>query len=123
MTNPKGTIFSTAILKWLRGAGAEAEKLVQAGSNDEGDMKVVVAGKTYVFELKATKKLDLPSAWKEAEIEAENYAKARGLEYTPPAYAVIKRSRAGIEKAWVICSLEAWLKERGDSIDTKESRE
>lgn len=99
-------------MKWLRGAGVEAEKLTQSGSKDEGDMKVVVAGKTYVFELKATKKLNLPDAWREAEIEAKNYAVARNLSYTPPAFAVIKRERAGIEKAWVICSLEAWLADK-----------
>jgi hypothetical protein len=112
MTNPKGTIFATAVMKWLRGAGVEAEKLTQSGSKDEGDMKVVVAGKTYVFELKATKKLNLPDAWREAEIEAKNYAAARNLTYNPPTFAVIKRERAGIEKAWVVCSLESWLEER-----------
>lgn len=80
-------------------------------------MKVVIAGKTYVFELKATKKLDLPQFWREAELEAANYAKARGLEVVPPAYAVVKRRNAGIEKSWIIQSLEAWLEEKGVEKD------
>lgn len=113
MTNPSGTRFATAVLKYLRSRKVDAEKLTQAGSNDEGDMRVVVAGKTYIFELKAVKKIDLPQFWREAELEAENYAKARGLEVVPPAYAVVKRRNAGIEKSWVVMSLEAWLKEKG----------
>lgn len=111
-TNPKGTIFATAVLKFLRGKGIDAEKLVQAGTNDEGDMKVIVAGRTYVFELKATKKIELPQFWREAEVEAQNYAKARGLEVIPPAYILVKRRNAPISQAWVICPLENWLAEK-----------
>ena len=113
MTNPAGTAFATAVLRYLRSRKVGAEKLTQAGSNDEGDMAVVIAGKTYVFELKATKKIDLPGFWREAELEAQNYAKARGLEVVPPAYAVVKRRNAGIDKSWVVQSLESWLAEKG----------
>ena len=112
MTNPKGTAFATAVLKKLREFGVKAEKLTQAGKNDEGDMVVEIAGKTYVLELKDCKTISLPQFWREAEAEAINYAKARGLEVVPPAYIVAKRRNSGIEKAWVICPLENWVAER-----------
>ena len=81
-----------------------------AGKDDEGDLVVVVSGQTYVLELKNTARLDLPEFWRQAEVEALNYAKARGLGEVPLHYVVVKRRNAGIEKAWVIESLDQWLK-------------
>jgi hypothetical protein len=60
--------------------------------------------------LKNRKSISLPVFWEEAITEAANYAKARGLEQTPPAYVIIKRRNAGIEKAWVVENLEQWIK-------------
>jgi hypothetical protein len=74
----------------------------------------MIAGKTYIFELKNVQKLDLPKFWSEAEVEAENYAKARGIEQVPAHYVIVKRRNAPIEKAWVIQDLKQWLKETGD---------
>ena len=70
---------------------------------------VVIAGKTYILELKNRKKLDLPQFWREAQVEALNYAKARGIGEVPPAYVIVKRRNAGLEQSWVICDLEQWL--------------
>jgi hypothetical protein len=92
--------------------GAVAERLVKAGANDEGDLVATVAGKSYILELKNRKTISLPEFWREATVEAENYAKARGLETAPPAYIILKRRNAGIEQAWVIQDLEQWLKEK-----------
>jgi len=89
-----------------------AERLTRAGSKDEGDLVVVIAGKTYILELKNRKKLDLPQFWREAQVEALNYAKARGIGEVPPAYVIVKRRNAGLEQSWVICDLEQWLKEK-----------
>ena len=113
MANPngrKGALFETAVMKWLRSVGLTAERLTKAGSNDEGDIVCMVAGKTYIMELKNRKSISLPAFWEEATTEAANYAKARGLEETPPAFVIIKRRNAGIEKAWVIENLEQWVK-------------
>jgi hypothetical protein len=99
-------------MKWLRKMGAVAERLVKAGANDEGDLVATVAGKSYILELKNRKTISLPEFWREATVEAENYAKARGLETAPPAYIILKRRNAGIEQAWVIQDLEQWLKEK-----------
>lgn len=115
MANPngrKGSLFVSGVRDWLRSKGALAEKLALSGAKDEGDMAVMVAGKTYVFELKNHKSLSLPDFWRQAQTEAINYAKARGLEEVPLHYVVAKRRNASIEQAWVIQDLEQWLKEK-----------
>jgi Holliday junction resolvase len=105
----KGAAFETAVLKFLRSAGVVAERLTKAGAKDEGDLVIIIAGSTYVLELKNRKKLDLPTFWAEAQIEAENYAMARNLDFIPPAYVIVKRRNAGIDKSWVIQDLNQWL--------------
>lgn len=112
MANPngrKGAAFETGVMKWLRSVGVMCERLVRAGAHDEGDLMCVIAGKTYVLELKNRSTLALPEFWREAVVEAENYAKARGLKEVPPAYVIVKRRNAGIEKSWVIQDLEQWV--------------
>lgn len=109
----KGSIFETGILKLFRTIkGVFAERLTRAGSKDEGDMVVIIAGQTYILELKNRKKLDLPQFWREAQVEALNYAKARGIGEVPLHYVVVKRRNAGLEKSWVVQDLEQWLKEK-----------
>ena len=115
MANPngrKGAQFETDVMRWLRSAGALCERLVKAGANDEGDLVAVIAGETYILELKNRKSLTLPEFWREAEVEAENYAKARGLAEVPLHYVILKRRSAGIEQSWVIQDLQQWLDEK-----------
>jgi Holliday junction resolvase len=95
----KGSIFETDVMKWLRKAGVLAERLTKAGSKDEGDMVVVIAGKSYILELKNRATLSLPEFWREAEVEALNYANARGIGEVPLHYVVVKRRNAGIENS------------------------
>ena len=56
----KGAAFEIVVMKWFRKAGVFAERLRLAGNDDEGDLVVVVAGQTYILELKNTVRLDLP---------------------------------------------------------------
>jgi hypothetical protein len=115
MANPngrKGAQFETDVMRWLRSAGALCERLVKAGKNDEGDLVAIIGGKQYILELKNRKTISLPEFWREAEVEAENYAKARGLTEVPLHYIILKRRNAGIEKAWVIQDLQQWLDEK-----------
>ncbi len=115
MANPngrKGSQFETDVMKFLRSVGLLAERLTKAGSKDEGDIVCVVTGNTYILELKNVKKLDLPKFWSEAEVEALNYAKARGIGEVPLHYVIVKRRNSGIENAWVIQDLKQWLKEK-----------
>ena len=108
----KGSQFETDVMKWLRGAGVIAERLTKAGAKDEGDMVVIISGETYILELKNRQTLSLPEFWREAQVEALNYAKARGLGEVPLSYVVVKRRNASIEDAWVIQNLNQWLKEK-----------
>ncbi len=110
----KGAGFELGVLKWLRSKGVSAERLRLAGKDDEGDIVAIVAGQPYVFELKATVKMDLPQFWREATLEAANYAKARNLDVVPPAYVIVKRRMAGLEQSWVIQDLSQWLRVQGD---------
>jgi len=115
MANPngrKGSQFETDVMKWLRKMGAMAERLTKAGAKDEGDMVCIVSGQTYILELKNRKSLSLPEFWREAQVEAVNYAKARGISEVPLHYVVVKRRNSGIENAWVIQDLEQWMKEK-----------
>ncbi len=108
----KGSQFETDVMKWLRGAGVMAERLTKAGAKDEGDLVTVVAGETYILELKNRQTLSLPEFWREAQVEALNYAQARGLGEVPLSYVVVKRRNASIDQAWVIQDLAQWLKEK-----------
>jgi Holliday junction resolvase len=115
MANPngrKGSQFETDVMKWLRKCGVIAERLTKAGAKDEGDVVAIIAGKTYILELKNRATLSLPEFWREAEVEALNYAKARGLGEVPLSYVVVKRRNASIDQAWVIQDLTQWLKEK-----------
>ncbi len=114
----KGTKFETDVMKYLRSLGHFVERLAKAGASDEGDLVAIIAGQTYVLELKNRKRLDLPTFWSEAQAEAENYAKARGVASTPPAFVIVKRRNAPIHKAWVVQPLENWAKEKNDRQTT-----
>jgi hypothetical protein len=105
----KGTKFESDVMKYLRKLGHFAERLAKAGANDEGDIVTIIAGQTYILECKNRKSLDLPQFWAEAQTEAANYAKARGLVVEPPAFVIVKRRRGSIEDAWVIQNLEEWV--------------
>ena len=107
----KGSKFETDIMKYLRKLGHFAERLAKAGASDEGDIVAIIAGQTYILECKNRKKIDLPAFWDEAQVEAKNYAKARGLSVEPPAFVIVKRKKKGIEDAWVIQSLEKWIEQ------------
>jgi hypothetical protein len=67
----------------------------------------------------------LPEFWREAQVEALNYAKARGLGEVPLSYVIVKRRNASIDQAWVIQDLAQWTKEKkmpvpGGEITTTE---
>ena len=110
----KGSKFETDVMKYLRKLGHFAERLAKAGANDEGDIVTIIAGQTYILECKNRKSLDLPQFWAEAQAEAANYAKARGLVVEPPAFVIVKRRQHGVEKAWVIQDLDQWVQDRSE---------
>ena len=107
----KGSKFETDVMKYLRKLGHFAERLAKAGANDEGDIVTIIAGQTYILECKNRKSINLPQFWAEAQTEAANYAKARGLLQSPLAFVIVKRRNASIEDAWVVQSLEKWIEQ------------
>ena len=115
----KGSKFETDVMKYLRKLGHFAERLAKAGANDEGDIVTIIAGQTYILECKNRKSLNLPAFWDEAQVEAKNYAKARGMVATPPAFVIVKRKQHGVEKAWVIQDLDQWLQDRSGNASTR----
>ena len=119
----KGSKFETDVMKYLRSLGHFAERLAKAGASDEGDIVTIIAGQTYILECKNRKKLDLPTFWAEAEKEAKNYAKARGLPGSPPAFVIVKRRNTSTEQAWVVQPLEKWIEQmptpQGDITSTE----
>ena len=120
MANPngrKGSKFEIDVLKFFRKTGLWIERLTKAGANDEGDLVTIIAGKTYILELKNVKKIDLPRFWEEAQVEAINYAKARDLQEVPLHYVIVKRRNTSIDKAWVVQDLTQWLKEKTENGD------
>ena len=108
----KGASFELDVMKWFRSKGVNAERLRLSGQKDEGDLVVIVAGKTFILELKNTKVLNLPQFWREAVVEAQNYAGARGITPAPLSYVLVKRRSAGIEQAWVVQDLQQWLEDK-----------
>jgi len=119
----KGATFETDVMRWLRKMGVTAERLTKAGAKDEGDIVTIIAGQTYILELKNRQTLSLPAFWDEATTEAKNYAKARGLSLVPPAFVIVKRRRSSIEDAWVIQNLGQWLKEKIMTAPEEEPKE
>jgi Holliday junction resolvase len=119
----KGSKFETDVMKYLRSLGHFAERLAKAGANDEGDIVTIIAGQTYILECKNRKSINLPQFWSEAQTEAANYAKARGLSFSPPAFVIVKRRNASTEQAWVVQPLEKWIEQmptpQGDITTTE----
>lgn len=116
----KGSKFEVDVMKYIRKLGHFAERLAKAGASDEGDIVTIIAGQTYILECKNRKKIDLPAFWKEAQREAENYAKARDQVVAPLAFVVVKRRNASIEDAWVVQPLGEWLDARTTRRDNNE---
>lgn len=115
MSNPnkaKGTTFETDVVKYLRALGPyEVDRLTLNGSEDQGDIIVKENGEGHcLIEAKATSRICLPEWWRQATVERDNYAKARGI--SPDAIlpvVVHKRRQASVGDAWVTLSLKEFF--------------
>lgn len=106
----KGSQYETDVVRRVRELGLPAERLRLAGANDEGDVAVTDVGVVYIFECKAEQKMDLSGYVREAQVEAGNYAKARGLDPdTVYGVAVVKRRNRPIGESYVITTLDDFL--------------
>lgn len=80
----RGKGFEVDIRDYYRSRGYDAERLALAGALDEGDVVVRkdFIGSIGILECKApgaSGRIDLSGWTKEAQREADNYAKARGI--------------------------------------------
>ena len=103
MSNPakrRGSEFEGDVCDLLNESGFTVERRVTRGKNDAGDIAGVPGA---ILELKATKAFALATAMKEALVEAGN---AR----VPNAYVVLKAPRKPIAQAYVIQTLDQWIR-------------
>ena len=95
---------------WLRSQGYDAERLALAGANDEGDIVVRHgSGKGTIYDIIECKApgagnaIDLSGWLKEADTEAANFAKARGInpDLVNPV-VVIKARGKSLDQAYIV---------------------
>lgn len=113
MSNPnkqRGTQYETDSLRYFRSMGIEAERIVLAGSKDEGDLVLKIGGEPYVLELKNRRQMDLAGWVDESMGEAINYANARSIEI--PYFGVMhKRRMQPIARSFVTIPTHEWLRQ------------
>lgn len=124
-----GRKFESDIVKYLRANEFKAERLHLSGRFDEGDLwfegaeymvptgdrTIDLRERLVVVEAKRTKAFT-PAQWvAEAQAEAANFAKARGLgpEDAPFWGVVAARRNHGIKDAYVITTMSEWLRQVG----------
>lgn len=109
----RGSKFETDILKWLRENGYVAERLARAGKDDEGDVYFTHDGHYFVFECKAPgagNAISLSGWITETQVEAANFAKARGVDpaRVHPVLLIKARSK-GLDQAYAVQPLSALM--------------
>lgn len=106
----RGANFESALRDWLREEGLKAERLARTGKEDEGDVYVEnFRNCPIIIEAKApgaSGRIDLAGWLKEAEVEAANYAKHRGIKHKVPGIVVIKARGKSIDDAYVVIRLK-----------------
>ena len=111
----RGKGFEPDLMRWFRDQGYDCERLALAGSLDEGDL--VVKGFIVndipidvIVEAKApgaSNRIDLSGWLNEADIERNNYAKARNKEPLDILrLVVIKARNKSIKDAYVVQRLD-----------------
>jgi hypothetical protein len=95
----RGAGYEIDITKYFRAIGLDAERLARRGSKDEGDVVVradFLGANIGILECKAPgagNKISLSQWSKEAQVEAGNYAEARGLSREAILPAVVIKAR------------------------------
>lgn len=103
-----GSEWELRLLRHFREAGLDAERLNLSGKEDEGDL-VLKVGHPVIIQAKATKAVQL---WRvdDAHQQAEMYAHHRALFYQPESYLILKRRNHATEKAYVVQTLDQFVK-------------
>lgn len=114
-----GRKYQRDVMKYLRDdRGYDAEQLVLSGAEDEGDIllrlkfgSAALSTDRIVIEAKREKGFHLAAWVQQAETEAGNYAKHRGLVFPPGFVVVHARRNHSIGKSYVTTTLEEWLRQ------------
>lgn len=104
----RGANFEIAVVQWWREKGWGSERTSKKGTRDEGDAAVTLDNdEALVVEAKNAARLALPEWWRQAEAQAARWTEDRPGRHGWPAL-IVKRRGAGVEKAWVVMSLESF---------------
>lgn len=113
----RGATFETDLRNYFRRIGLDSERLARTGARDEGDVVVRkdFIGHLGVIEAKApgqSGRIDLSGWTKEAQVEAQNYSEARGIERASVLPAVVIKARGkSIEDSYLVLRLGDVFKE------------
>lgn len=108
MSNRKGSEWELDLLKYFRYNDADYERLHLTGKEDEGD-GVLKVGEPLVIQAKNEKGHNLAHL-KDAKIQAEWYARHRGLDFIPDWFLIMKRRNHRVSQAYVVQELDQWLR-------------
>jgi hypothetical protein len=108
----RGAGYEVDTKDWFRANGYDAERLARAGSLDEGDVVIrsdFLLGTIGILECKAPgagNAIDLSGWTREAQVEAGNYARARGLDRNAVLAGVLIKARGkSIEDSYLVLRL------------------
>lgn len=102
-----GTKYESDLVSHFRDEELEADRLRLSGSTDEGDILVRLPdGRRIVVEAKSGVNIRPKEWYREAEKEAENYAKHRKMATVPPTMVVMKKHNHAIDQSYVLMSLK-----------------
>lgn len=106
-----GAAFESAVVKYVRERGLEADRLRLSGKQDEGDVVVRdKVGVAAVMETKAGKNLRVRHWWDEEAVpEAKNYADRRSMLEPPMPALVLKSHNKNVSKSLVVISLSDFV--------------
>ena len=105
-----GKRYERELLVYLRESGFDTERLRLVGAEDEGDLLLRTSRRRYVIEAKREKGFSLGPWWKEAQVEAVNYALHRDLGAAIPTPVVVHHARnKGLGESYVTMSLDWFL--------------
>lgn len=107
-----GRKYQRDVMKYLRDdMEMDAEQLVLSGAEDEGDILLRTAyDLRFVLEAKREKGFKLADWVTQAETEADNYAKHRGIPPADVGFVVVHaRRNHRIGKSYVTTTLDEWL--------------
>lgn len=107
----KGSEYEQSLVSWVRGLGYKASRLARRGSRDEGDVAVDLGDYVILIEAKNAKTMALSQWIQESQVEARNYAEARGMDESRVIpLVVVKRRMKGVDQSYAVTELSTVLR-------------